>query len=194
MISERVSVSFYTKSNILQKAAKPYESKLVPKERSFEADMNARVTEVDDEGAELSVLGEDIKVCSLNINELKADKVKFIAWYVRRHIIDVLFLQDTQLTVQTAHWRKAELKQELGEDCYITSSAREESHLYTSIGGQMVIIMPKWAPDIANVDTTDASSMGVVMAVYLKTKIGTLMIISTYWPYDSDPEGNGLAA
>ena len=58
----------------------------------------------------------------------------------------------------------------------------------------MVIIMPKWAPDIANVDTTDASSMGVVMAVYLKTKIGTLMIISTYWPYDSDPEGNGLAA
>jgi endonuclease/exonuclease/phosphatase family metal-dependent hydrolase len=122
------------------------------------------------------------------------DKVKYIAWYVRRHNIDVLFLQDTQLTTQTAHWRKAELKQELGEDCYITSSAREESQLYTSIGGQMVIVMPRWAPDIANVDTTDASSMGVVMAVYLKTKIGTLMIISTYWPYDSDPAGNGLAA
>ena len=32
-------------------AAKPYETKLVPKERSFEADMNAGVTEVDDEGA-----------------------------------------------------------------------------------------------------------------------------------------------
>ena len=156
--------------------------------------MNARVTEVDDEGAELSSLGEDIKVCSLNINGLKADKVKYIAWYVRRHSIDVLFLQDTQLTVQTAHWRKAELKQELGENCYITSSAREESQLYTNIGGQMVIVMPQWAPDIANVDTTDASSMGVVMAVYLKTKIGTLMILSTYWPYDSDPEGNGLAA
>ena len=39
-------------------AAKPYESKLVPKERSFEADMNARVTEVDDEGAELSASGK----------------------------------------------------------------------------------------------------------------------------------------
>ena len=59
-------------------AAKPYEFKLAPKERSFEADMNARVTEVDDEGAELSILGEDIKVCSLNINGLKADKVKYI--------------------------------------------------------------------------------------------------------------------
>ena len=81
-------------------AAKPYESKLTPKERSFEADMNARVTEVDDEGAELSTLGEDIKICSLNINGLKVDKVKYIAWYVRRHNIDVLFLQDTQLTVQ----------------------------------------------------------------------------------------------
>ncbi len=57
----------------------------------------------------------------------------------------------------------------------------------------MVIVMPKWAPDIAYVDTTDASSMGVVLVVYLKTKIGTL-IISAYWPYDSDPEGNGLAA
>ena len=45
----------------------------------------------------------------------------------------------------------------------------------------MVIVMPRWALDIANVDTTDASSMGVVMAVYLKTRIGTLMIISTYW-------------
>ena len=64
--------------------------------------MNSRVTEVDDEGAELSSLGEDIKVCSLNINGLKADKVKYIAWYVRKHSIDVLFLQDTQLTVQTA--------------------------------------------------------------------------------------------
>ena len=31
-------------------AAKPYEFKLIAKERSFEADMNARVTEVDDEG------------------------------------------------------------------------------------------------------------------------------------------------
>ena len=96
--------------------------------------MNARVTEVDGEGAELSTIGEDIKVCSLNIK----------AWYVRRHSIDVLFLQDTQLTVQTTHWCKAELKQELGGNCYITSSAREESQLYTSIGGQIVIVMPKW--------------------------------------------------
>ena len=39
--------------------------------------MNAGVTEVDDEGAELSALGEDIKVCSLKINGLKADKVKY---------------------------------------------------------------------------------------------------------------------
>ena len=93
----------------LSRLWREYESKLVPKERSFEADMNTRVTDVDDEGAELSSLGEDIKVCSLNINGLKADKVKYIAWYVRRHSIDVLFLQDTQLTVQTAHWRKAEL-------------------------------------------------------------------------------------
>ena len=32
------------------------------------------------------------------------------------------------------------------------------------------------------------------MAIYLKTKIGSLMVISTYWPYDSNPDGNGLAA
>ena len=50
------------------------------------------------------------------------------------------------------------------------------------------------APDIANVDTTDASSTGVIMAIYLKTKIGTLMVVITYWPYDSNPDGNGLAA
>ena len=120
--------------------------------------------------------------------------MKYIAWYIRRHNIDVLFIQDTQLSVITAHWRKVELKQELGEDCYITSSAREDSNIYTEVGGQMVIVMPKWAPDIANVDTTDASSMGVIMAIYLKTKIGTLMVMSTYWPYDSNPDGNGLAA
>ena len=54
----------------------------------------------------------------------------------------------------------------------------------------MVIVMPRWAPDFSNVDTTDASSMGVVMAVYLKTKIGTLMVISTYWPSDCNPDGN----
>ena len=106
--------------------------------------MNSRITEVDDEGAVLSTLEGDIKVCTLNIAGLKAEKVKYIAWYIRRHNIDVLFIQDTQLTVATAHWRKVELKQELGEDSYITSSAREESNIYTDVGGQMVIVMPRW--------------------------------------------------
>ena len=175
-------------------AAKSFETKVAPEERTFEADMNSRITEVDDEGAVLSMLEGNIKVCTLKISGLKAEKVKYIAWYIRRHNIDVLFIQDTQLTVATAHWRKVELKQELGEDSYITSSAREESNIYTDVGGQMVIVMPRWAPDIANVDTTDASSTGVIMAIYLKTKIGTLMVVSTYWPYDSNPDGNGLAA
>ena len=84
-------------------AAKPFETKPAPKERSFEADMNSRITEADDEGAVLSELEGDIKICTLNIAGLKADKVKYIAWYIRRHNIDVLFIQDTQLTVATAH-------------------------------------------------------------------------------------------
>ena len=60
--------------------------------------MNVRVTELDDEGAELSELGSDIKVCTLKIAGLKSEKVKYIAWYIRRHNIDVLFIQDTQLS------------------------------------------------------------------------------------------------
>jgi hypothetical protein len=112
-IQQRLKVSGRWRRLDSEVAAKPYKSKLVPKERSFEADMKSRVTQVDDERAELSSLGEDIKVCLLNIRGLKADKVKYIAWYVCMHSIDVLSLQDAQPTVQTANCRKAELKQEL---------------------------------------------------------------------------------
>jgi hypothetical protein len=73
-------------------AAKSFETKVAPKERTFEADMNSRITEVDDEGAVLSTLEGDIKVCTLNIAGLKAEKVKYIAWYIRRHNINVLFI------------------------------------------------------------------------------------------------------
>lgn len=51
--------------------------------------------------------------------------------------IDVLFIQDTQLTITTAHWQKAELKQELGDDCYIIENQQPEL-LHSSLPAEHV--------------------------------------------------------
>ena len=165
-----------------------------PRTNTFSQDMESRSREVDNEGSKLSELDSDIRVCTLNINKLTEDKVQFIAWFITKNEIDVLFIQDTQLSMATAQWRKQELKRELGEDVFISCSAMEDSQAFTNVGGQMVIVSSRWASDICDVDRTDSSNTGLVMAVWLKTRIGTLMIISNYWPYDSDMSGNGLAA
>ena len=138
----------------------------------------------DDFGLRLNDDPNHLKVATLNVGGLNGDKLLFVAWYFSRLAIDVLFLQDTQLTAVDAVYKHSDFKDILGY-IYVSSTGSASTGQFTRVGGQTVLVSTRWAKHVSRFKA-DESGMGVVAELELMTGVGRLLLIGTYWPYDSE--------
>ena len=141
----------------------------------------------DDFSVTVSGSCSDIRVATLNVGGINNDKLLFIAWYFQRLEIDVMFLQDTQMSALNSMYNHRDLKDILGHNIYVSSSGTHHTGLFSRIGGQTVIVGERWSKHVSRFKA-DESGMGVVAELELMTAIGRLLILGTYWPYDSKME------
>ena len=121
----------------------------------------------------MSGSGSDIRVATLNVGGINNDKLMFIAWYFQRLEIDVMFLQDTQMSALNSMYNHRDLKDILGHNIYVSSSGTHHNGLFSRIGGQAVIVGERWSKHVSRFKADD-SGMGVVAELELMTAIGRL--------------------
>ena len=130
---------------------------------------------------ESTPLREDIKVTTWNINgSTKKDKITNICWLFSALRMDVLVLTDTRLLETETSFVTQQIQSFLPSGTQIRH-APIGSGKGTRIGGQLIIISPKWSGAIASF-TKDASPYGLVTSLILKGAQQDFQIIGTYWP------------
>ena len=137
----------------------------------------------DDFGVIISKDECHLRVATLNVGGFNNDKLLLIAWYFERLELDVLFLQDIQLSALEAMYKHRDLKDILG-NIFVGSTATALTGQFTRIGGQMVLVNEKWARHVSKFKA-DSSGMSVIAELELVTNLGKLLLVGTYWPYDS---------
>lgn len=98
--------------------------------------------------------------------------------------IDILCLQDTRLSEKESRLM-AHLVRLRYEHINIQvrfSEVRTDTNCaYTKVGGQMIIILGKWASRVTNF-YSDFTGFGVVSGLTVQAQDYKILVVSTYWP------------
>ena len=111
----------------------------------------------------------------LNIRTLNSDKHFFIAAYIHRYSIDVLFLVDTRIS--NPDQSKYTLRTCLGKGYTILHTAP----INHSPGGQTIIIAPSWSGAFQSL-WSDPSDLGCLTEVTLRSGAQNVKLYGAYWP------------
>ena len=123
-------------------------------------------------------LKSDIRVGYLNVNGLLEKKVYYILWFYNHQELDVLFLIDTRLSVESGFHMKGAMHERLGNEFLILQSA---TRVVPGYGGQLAIIRPHLKRHFIT-EETDLAKLGVLFALTFRHGLRTLTIASVYWP------------
>jgi len=108
----------------------------------------------------------DIKVGYLNVQgPLTVHKLSYICWLFQKQNLRILFLSDTQLTIQTSFFMKKEIKARLGVNTKIISTSQNSQN--TGVGGQLAICHENLANYLFNVKS-HSSGLGVYFKLGIK--------------------------
>jgi hypothetical protein len=103
--------------------------------------------------------------------------------------LDVLTLQDTRLTATESSTMSSIIRKKHLTNIQVRCApipAEQNSPRTDRVGGQMVIIIGKWANKVINF-AKDPSNHGVVSGLFLRTAPDThILIISSYWPFPTN--------
>ena len=123
----------------------------------------------------------DLKVATLNVNNLSIHQLGGVLWWMGRHEVDVMCLQDTRVRQRDAKLYKQWVREALGPQakCFVHGGVHGEGQM--AIGGQMIIVGQLWGTKCHD-HQSDPSEVGVVSSITIKLMTGHLRLISTYWP------------
>jgi hypothetical protein len=117
----------------------------------------------------------DLRVAYLNIRTLTPDKHFFIAAFLFKYQIDVLFLIDTRTS--NVEQSKHMLRSCLGSGYTILHS----SPITHSPGGQVIIIAPIWSGAFQSF-WQDPTELGCLTEVTLRSGLQNVKLYGAYWP------------
>jgi len=117
----------------------------------------------------------DLRVAYLNIRTLIPEKHFFIAAFIHRYQLDVLFLIDTR--THNIEQSKHMLRSCLGQSYSILHS----SPIKQSPGGQTIIIAPSWSGAF-QAFWQDPSGLGCLTEVTLRCGMQNVKLYGAYWP------------
>jgi len=133
----------------------------------------------------------DIKIGYLNVQgPLTTDKLSYICWFFQQQSLQILFLSDTQLTIQSSFFMKKEIKARLGVSTKIITTTQCSNT--RTVGGQLAICHEVISNHILNVQADD-SGLGIYLKLGLRLTSSWLWIIGVYCPSmiakDTGPKG-----
>jgi exonuclease III len=137
-------------------------------------------------------LSGHLRIASLNIDGLSQHKLPILLLYMEQQHIDILCLQDTRLSEKESRLM-AHLVRLRYEHINIQvrfSEVRTDTNCaYTKVGGQMIIILGKWASRVTNF-YSDFTGFGVVSGLTVQAQDYKILVVSTYWPPKSKSNDN----
>jgi len=126
----------------------------------------------------------DIHICSYNVNSITDEKFSVILSVMKRLNIDVFVCVDTRHRESSSRRFTKAAKHVLGDGAKvlhspIASHLTSRNKYHTSVGGQMIVIAPSWAPTLVD-HYIDPTKFGLVSGVTLSTQLGQLLILGNY--------------
>ena len=135
--------------------------------------------------------GADIRICTLNVNTISHSKLPNILSFIKLNDIDVMICTDTRHATSSCKFYTNQIKKLLGKQTRVLHSAtaahENKKAQAKAVGGQIIILTKKWSKSLIS-HFSDPSQLGIVSGLYLKTGLGQLLIMGSYWP--SSPKDN----
>ena len=129
----------------------------------------------------------DIRICTININGLWADKFMQLISFMKEYAIDVLICIDTRISLLAAKSFGQVAKEALGQGTFVGACdfgrARATRRRLSSqaAGGQLVVVSPKFGGAVRDF-RQDWTGLGIASSFTLPCATGRLMVVGSYWP------------
>ena len=132
----------------------------------------------------------DMQLATLNIGGLGPSYMKItdLCYQFSAYRLDVLCLQDTRQLEKDVPFINSLIKDLLPSGTEIRH-APLQSYSGRRVGGQIIIISPKWSASITDFKK-DETGLGVLTGLYLLGRSQRILILSTYWPQIRHTEPN----
>ena len=126
---------------------------------------------------------QDMQVATLNVGGLGQSymKVTDLCYQFSAYRLDVLCLQDTRHTEKDVPFINTLIKDLLPSGTEIRHTPLPSGGSGRRIGGQLIIISPKWSASITDFKK-DETGLGILTGLYLMGRTQRILILSTYWP------------
>ena len=137
----------------------------------------------------------DLRICTLNVNALFADKFMQILAFMAEFQIDVFICVDTRISLVAAKSFGIVARQTLGLGTWTGAcdfGRPRPTHKRKSTqaaGGQFIIVSPRYGGAVRDF-RQDWTGLGVASSFTLPCAAGRLMIVGSYWPTPGSKSGD----
>ena len=129
----------------------------------------------------------DLRICTLNVNGLFADKFMQILSFIAEFKIDVVICIDTRISLTAAKSFGIVAKQSLGLGTWTGACdfgrprPTHKRRATQAAGGQLIIVSPRYGGAVRDF-RQDWTGLGIASSFTLPCAAGRLMVVGSYWP------------